>query len=152
MEFNWLFKNKKQQTETEMNHAERQQQHQQYLTREVMRILELNDEQYQVLRFESAFPYLDRVTDSNSAIIAQLTNETNSMFWKWWINQYTLIDEVFISRTTNHSFMALGRNKLRIYYSDMHVNMVAIPDSILYRHHEEYSKMMIKTIEKLSHE
>jgi hypothetical protein len=48
--------------------------------------------------------------------------------------------------------MALGRNKLRIYYTDMHVNMIAIPDSILYRHHEEYSKMMIKTIEKLSHE
>lgn len=113
--------------------------------KEVMLILKTNEYDYNNTLFETGLLWLQR-NYSNIPILIE-NNKTSRIFWKWYTNQYSIIDNAFIQKVKNESLFQLRTNTLSKIYFDLQINLSFFPSRMAQKmiHDEisiEYSKIM----------
>lgn len=108
---------------------------------EVMSLVGLSEESYELLRFELAYDYLKLATNNSGEIIKELVKTKH--FWNWWLMQYERVDEVFSNK---RYVLRINQHVPPIeIYKFYHLENRVLPEGLLEKMNNEYSNM-IKTV------
>jgi len=117
---------------------------QQELTGQVGELLKKDEHWINNVKFETACIYMEGLLDGNDAIAQEFLRET--MFWSWWKQQWSLIDELWIERAVKTS---LSPDLLAAWYMKMHLEFDKYPDDIVWEQvNTNYMNMVAAIIEK----
>lgn len=99
---------------TRRNHRDNMMIKFQKIRDELLKMLDMNQEQYNNMIFDSAYGYLDYALNDPWAK-AKLTGY--SKFWAWWKNEYFIHDEVILNEIKDNEFIdKKAVDSLRRYY------------------------------------
>jgi len=110
---------------------------------QVLHLIKMSENDYNNLVFETACTYIEEL-----AQVPEIAQEflSEQLFWKWWRQQWSMIDEVFILQATQ---APLTLPTMRNWYERMHSDIDAFPDPIVYDQIQgNYMKMASKIIKK----
>lgn len=108
----------------------------------VCKLLQMSDEQMNQLMFETACTYMEAL--AGDTVAQEFLAEP--MFWKWWKQQWALIDEAFLHQASQ---APLSLPTMRSWYHKRHREIDTYPDTIIWEKvHNSYQQMVWKVIEK----
>ena len=116
---------------TKTTHLERQNKRYQAIRDELLGILRISQETYYQWLFDSGLSYLARVFTGMDHLGKLMSR--SEKFWKWWKNQYRILDEELINEFMEvNQVDEIGLIKLREYYNNRHSNTKVFLESYLY--------------------
>ncbi len=107
------------------------------MKKEIIAFLNLTEEQYAQLQFETGMTYLEQYLDNSIPLIQDFA--THKGFWNWWRRQFDIVDMTFIYRYENSSE---NIHTLREYYIHMHLVADKHIDKVLWEMIEEERDQM----------
>ncbi len=93
---------------------------------EIMKILSMNDFQYKNTLYEIGLKWLQ--INCIPEMIA--IYEKSSIFWKWYINQYSIIDTKFINVVNSKSLYQYNTKQLLNVYENIQKEMPYFPNRV----------------------
>jgi len=106
-------------------HAQRQKQRFAELSLQICKILKINGEQYNVLRFELAYEYQEQRGNGHDLMLSKT-------YWGWWIATVASCDSAFIIKYENGMYEGKPLEELRAKYKAMQIsNPCHMPDGVI---------------------
>ena len=113
-----------------------------------MSLTGLSDRQVNQLMFDTAIEYMKDMGMSEEWLAVWLKE---SLFWAWWRQQWTLVDEVFWNTWKMNEGVAKARPALREKYIKIHASIDTLPDDIVYeRIRSAYERMGNRIVKKIT--
>jgi hypothetical protein len=114
----------------------------------VMQLTGYTDEQMNALIFDTAVIYAKSMGMSEDWLTIWLKEP---MFWGWWRQQWTLVDEVFWYKYAGNLNREGVQNELRNRYVKLHSSIDKFPDNVVYEKiHSSYEVASHQILKKIT--
>jgi hypothetical protein len=114
----------------------------------VMLLTGYTDDQMNAMIFDFAVAYMKQLGMSEDWLTIWLKEP---LFWGWWRQQWTLIDEVFWYKYAGNQGREDVKNELRNRYDKLHMSIDKFPDDIVYEKiHSSYELASHQIIKKIT--
>jgi hypothetical protein len=124
-------------------HRIKQRERYRAFSNKIMNILSINEDTYNEWLFNSAFEYLNDISENNAWAVSKLT--TFDSFWQWWKVQYHILDEVLVNEYSELDIAKINIEELRSHYYKRHATLPILLENYLYVYlNEEDRKEQLK--------
>ncbi|MCX6277690.1 MAG: hypothetical protein NT004_06315 [Bacteroidetes bacterium] len=114
----------------------------------VMALARYSEQQMNTMMFDFAIAYLQDM-NMGEEWLAIWSKET--LFWGWWRQQWTLVDEVYWYKYAGNQGRENIENELRSRYEKLHQSIDRFPDNIVYEKiHASYEVASGEILKKIT--
>lgn len=119
---------------------------QELITGNILAIVDIDKDTLSKMIFDTAIDYMKSTGMGEDWLVLFLREP---LFWSWWRQQWTLVDEVFYYKYIGYLHHQQYTRKLREIYIHAHESIDVFPDEIIYdKIHDEYNKTTSNILKK----